>query len=374
MAYSRISLWVLRTAAEWAVSTQVLRTNEAGIESDTGRVKQGNGLDLFSALSYLPCCGGSSPDAFDFTDQTGTARNTLIYSDTIALTGTAGDIWRFAVRSAAGNPMLSINGGTFVTEGIAVAGDTIQLSITSSVLGSTTRTSVLYFDGGSVDWEITTAAFIPTDISGLSLWLDAAEGVTKDGSDFVSLWEDQSGNSNDAAQASGGNKPLWVDTVLNSLPIMRFDGSNDWFTIANSVTIGTIFVVSKYDTTPFATQAGLIGVNAAVASAPYHILTGVAGTTSFYSNSLYSLLVSQIYNAGVLTDDYAPLTTWKITHGTANATYFPPTAFTNMHIARNEFNGAFWDGDIAEIICYDTVLSAPNIASVVNYLNTKYGL
>ena len=53
MAYSRIERFVLMTAAEWAVSTQVLRTDEAGLEFDTGKVKQGNGLAVFSSLSYL---------------------------------------------------------------------------------------------------------------------------------------------------------------------------------------------------------------------------------------------------------------------------------------------------------------------------------
>ena len=53
MAYSRIDLVVLRTAAEWAASTQILRTNEGGLEHDTGLIKQGNGLDVYSALSYI---------------------------------------------------------------------------------------------------------------------------------------------------------------------------------------------------------------------------------------------------------------------------------------------------------------------------------
>jgi len=373
MAYSRISLWVINTAAEWAASTQVLRTNEAGIESDTGLTKYGNGIDVFSALSYRPCCGGSSPDAFDFTDQTGVNTNTLTYSDTVALTGTAGDIWRFAVRSAAGSPKLSINGGAFVTEGLATAGDTIQLSITSSPLVSTARTSVLYFDGGSVDWEITTAAFQPTDISGCTLWLDANVGITKDGGDLVSLWEDQSGNSNDAAQATGTNKPLWVNSVLNSKPILRFDGVDNFLRIANSVTVGTVFIVSKYDLAAFSGYPGSIGVASGAAN-PIYILTGESGLTSFYNNSVYCLLFSRIYNAGSLTLDYSPMTSFKITHGWANSTYWSPTAFTNMDIGRNEQNANYWDGDIAEVITYDTVLSAPDIASVVAYLTDKYAL
>lgn len=41
------------TASEWADSTLILLDGEIGVESDTGRIKVGNGRDRFSALQYL---------------------------------------------------------------------------------------------------------------------------------------------------------------------------------------------------------------------------------------------------------------------------------------------------------------------------------
>lgn len=41
------------SASEWASSTLVLLDGELGVESDTGKVKVGNGRDRFSALQYL---------------------------------------------------------------------------------------------------------------------------------------------------------------------------------------------------------------------------------------------------------------------------------------------------------------------------------
>lgn len=41
------------TASAWASSSLVLLDGELGIESDTGKVKVGNGRDRFSALQYL---------------------------------------------------------------------------------------------------------------------------------------------------------------------------------------------------------------------------------------------------------------------------------------------------------------------------------
>lgn len=41
------------SANDWASSTLVLLDGELGVESDTGKVKVGNGSDRFSALQYL---------------------------------------------------------------------------------------------------------------------------------------------------------------------------------------------------------------------------------------------------------------------------------------------------------------------------------
>nr|DAR95353.1 MAG TPA: hyaluronidase [Caudoviricetes sp.] len=41
------------TASEWADSSLILLDGELGVESDTGRVKVGNGHDLYSNLLYL---------------------------------------------------------------------------------------------------------------------------------------------------------------------------------------------------------------------------------------------------------------------------------------------------------------------------------
>lgn len=63
MSYARISLVIIHTAAEWAASSQVLNTFEAGLESDTGLIKRGDGINIYSALSYLSwgSGGGGGP-------------------------------------------------------------------------------------------------------------------------------------------------------------------------------------------------------------------------------------------------------------------------------------------------------------------------
>lgn len=41
------------SASDWASSSLILLDGELGVESDTGKVKVGNGRDRFSALQYL---------------------------------------------------------------------------------------------------------------------------------------------------------------------------------------------------------------------------------------------------------------------------------------------------------------------------------
>lgn len=98
--------------------------------------------------------------------------------------------------------------------------------------------------------------FSPTSISGLALWLDATKGlfdatsggnsVTTDGA-AVARWEDQSGNSRNASQATSNSRPILKTAVQNGKNGIRFDGINDFMatgSFAHSVPL-TLFLVCK---------------------------------------------------------------------------------------------------------------------------------
>lgn len=53
------------------------------------------------------------------------------------------------------------------------------------------------------------SAFTPSSISGLKLHLDATRGVTVDSANKVSAWADQSGQGNNASQATTSKQPLY---------------------------------------------------------------------------------------------------------------------------------------------------------------------
>jgi len=86
------------------------------------------------------------------------------------------------------------------------------------------------------------STFTPKNISGLALWLDAADGSTlfqnSDGttpatatSDPVGYWRDKSGNSRHATQATAGSRP--TIGAQNGRKTLTFDGTDDHLVLGN---------------------------------------------------------------------------------------------------------------------------------------------
>jgi hypothetical protein len=324
--------------------------------------------------TYVDNHSVGSPDVFDFTDQSGVGWNVQLSSNTVTLSGPSTGVWSLMLRGSAGTPQMSINGGSWVTEGLARTGDTVQLRMTSANAGSTGRTANLYINGLSViDWVLTTVAFSPAIISGCKVWLTADAGITKDGSDNVSAWADQSGVGNNATQATGANQPKWIDNVLNGKPVLRFDGSNDRIRIANSVDYATIFVVAKYSGgATFNQYPGIISPSSSSPS-PQYFFIGANGSASFYNGTSSALFQTKIYVNGTNTDSFSPLSSFKVVYGLSNSG--SAATRSNVDVGNNANDGSsFWNGDIAEVIAYDSVLGSTDLTNLMNYLNAKYNL
>lgn len=99
--------------------------------------------------------------------------------------------------------------------------------------------------------------YVPPPPAAPIAWYKADVGVTYDGSDLVSAWADQSGNSYDATVYDAGYEPLYVPNHYNSLPWIYFnpDLSND----EKKLLITPAILPLNYDT-PF-TAIGVINAN-----------------------------------------------------------------------------------------------------------------
>jgi hypothetical protein len=93
--------------------------------------------------------------------------------------------------------------------------------------------------------------FIPTQVAGLALWLDASDTTTiTQSSGTITQWTDK---STSALTATAVNSPTLVAKIQNGLPGISLDGSTQYFNLGNNLNMGTnqiyIFVVSKFNST-----------------------------------------------------------------------------------------------------------------------------
>jgi hypothetical protein len=83
------------------------------------------------------------------------------------------------------------------------------------------------------------AAWNPSQLSGLNLWLEASTCVVTSGSN-VSSWGDLSGHGNDATQSFLSAQPAVAVSAINGLPAIEFDGVNDSLIIADDPTLNPL--------------------------------------------------------------------------------------------------------------------------------------
>jgi hypothetical protein len=235
--------------------------------------------------------------------------------------------------------------------------------------------------------------FSPTDVSGLQLWLkaDAITGLS-DG-DPVASWVDSSGNSRPAAQSTAGYRPLYKTSILNSNPVVRFDGSDDFLvTGGESYAIQTVFAVFKYTANPTylgvftgrpssAIGSGSSDGNYGFTTLPLaggdkvcstnSVSSGGSGAHNYCATDGVSLDPDNFdnYNTGVACTQNAfhVFCCIRTTASSGGAKY--------LHVGVDPaISGRFLQGDVAEVVVYDSDIGATHRGQVVGYLGAKYGI
>ena len=238
------------------------------------------------------------------------------------------------------------------------------------------------------------STFVPTDISGLQLWLDATVGlydattggseVTTDGS-AVARWEDQSGNGNHVTQATAGNRPELKTAIQNGNNVVRFTAANsDQMVAASTIFTGTnprtFFLVAKATSTG---QVGMYGMGG----------SGTAGTAFDVTPEIYIRVVNrQDFDQSMGTTDFRLLTIrfpsggnigdiegWldgSAMIGTPTLTAAIDTATTVVFKIGRAAQGSIGHcgGDYCEFIGYDQELSDTDRESVETYLANKWDI
>ncbi|MGA1531450.1 MAG: hypothetical protein ACO33E_00145 [Aquiluna sp.] len=117
-----------------------------------------------------------------------------------------------------------------------------------------------------------------------ALWLDAADASTVTTvSGAVSQWDDKSGSGNHVTQANSALRPIYQSSVLNSLPVVRFDGSDDQ--LATSAAVLTQQVFGIYSVTANRNPSGESAVMG-------QYINGDPGRTFVYQNGVSTRLAA----------------------------------------------------------------------------------
>ena len=244
----------------------------------------------------------------------------------------------------------------------------------------------------------------PNQIAGLAMWMRAdSELVYTDAGttpatngQAVQQW-----NCNVSGcawtQATALNKPTFITGAINSLPVLRFDGTNSFMdgdAISKTFTTGyaglTFFVVGK-------SAVGTLQVWAAWSRA-----SSAAARVTFQRSTSSEALVFRILNADSNTTVSTPIASYNTnnyivshaqdvsgqtatiyqngvagptgTAGYTNPTYDNTACFTTPLMGQQYGGINRLNGDIAEIILYSRVLSSTERRTVEKYLSNKYAI
>jgi len=224
--------------------------------------------------------------------------------------------------------------------------------------------------------------FSPLDISDCKIWLDFSDSstITKDGSNRVSQVDDKSGNGYDSVQATGGSQPLWVSADKNGLDVINFASNRN-------LAQGSAFTAISQPITIFVACV----LPEAAGSANYALYDGIDVTNrlSFQGNGLdppetFYMFAGSVLNSSNDTGNAAWGTTYNLFNGASSLGDVNGTQVLSGDVGSKDLTGLtiasqFNDGNmglmkIGEIICYDKAVTGTEKASVITYLEEKWGL
>lgn len=230
------------------------------------------------------------------------------------------------------------------------------------------------------------ASDIPT--TSLYLWHRADSGLYTDSAlttpvasdaDPIGGWVDQSGNSRNWTQGTSGARPTYKTSIVNGQPVVRFDGTDDFFGGPNlsGLTAAEVFVVVKCNADP--SSANGLWLLGSDASQNTHF--------PFSDGTLYdTCMTTARKNTGNPTPSLASFRLYNVVSTSSEWTSFIDgtqfyTTGTNTvggnsatRLGRPLDTGSYFGGDIAELIIYSAKLSAGDKTDVEAYIASRYGL
>lgn len=237
------------------------------------------------------------------------------------------------------------------------------------------------------------SSFNPNSITGLQLWLDAADGTTllqssggsaatADG-DPIGYWGDKSGNGRHATQTDGANKPALKTAIKNGKNTVRTDGADDYLFLGDNFKYQEITVVAvlRVTTTGICvafSRGGADNYNPAVAlvynrSTPN---TSASFNSGAGGNQLINVSITQS-QFSIFRAEADGTTVTNTTNGVSSTAAQVGSLRFNTNlvtIGRIDTAGLFAAADFCEIIIYNKKLNSGDWESLSAYLNVKWSI
>ena len=223
--------------------------------------------------------------------------------------------------------------------------------------------------------------FRPTDLPNCGLWLDAGQGITANGSGFVSEWADQSGKGRHATQTNTGMQPNWISNAVNGLPALRFEatGTKDGMVTGWSATNTpyTYFVAGAFRTN----SGGFTWRRILQGSSGYNCGFAIQEQGKFFLFTANPGGYTTISTPDLRPCPGVPFVLGMRGDGTNTSARVNGFIFNTVavHLGPNILgigasgqSGDGWAGDVMEVIAYDRALSASEQQQVERYLALKY--
>jgi hypothetical protein len=249
--------------------------------------------------------------------------------------------------------------------------------------------------GNSVTFSVADSPYVGS--GSLQLWLKADAGVITNASGQVTIWHDQSGNTNDASQASSNLLPVLVHPAgLGGQAAVRFNGVQDGINgdylfgagivdVPNAMTAFTVYNI--FSDTNTADVVWLVGVPGVVWGSD-RILATLNQKLDFdtfsyayevpapFPTNTYRICTDRVNSNLTTVDIFDTSETGGTNLSLPLGTTYPPAA--GYYVggispdATDSYPGNNFPGDLAEILIYSGYLTEADRLSVQAYLQQKY--
>jgi len=229
-------------------------------------------------------------------------------------------------------------------------------------------------------WGLPTplSTFSPTNITGLNLWLDAADTSTLllNGSN-VTQWNDKSGNGRNFYQAVTSNQPTLSNSAINSLPSVAFTVSQNIVSSSFVVSPGnnsTLFFVVQETSLANAGNSAFF-----TSTTNYNRLLLMNRTSAtcnivwYYNGYGYETNINAVVTPALYVMNANSSFANFYYNGTFNSQAVPTNSATVATSDTYRVGGG-WIGYISEIIFFSNQLTTAQQQQVEGYLGWKWGI